>query len=277
MDRDGKTVWYFERCGNTDDGCAINKTLDPILHFDADGNLLKSFGAGMFVDPHGIFVDGDDNIWVVDSISKSHIVGDTVREFSKDGKLLRTIGTEGSKGDGPYEFNGASDVLVAPDGSIFVADGHDPGSNGRVVKYDRSGQFILQFGQRGPGPTDFNPPHGLAMDKEGRLYVADRSNKAVKIFDQEGHLMQVWPQFGMPSGVFVDKNDMLYVADSLSSDKSNPGFKPGIRIGSVKDGKVVAYIPWPEFNTIEGVTVADDGTIYAGFTNVPGQHRFLKN
>jgi sugar lactone lactonase YvrE len=170
-----------------------------------------------------------------------------------------------------------SDVLQAPNGDIFVADGHDAGSNGRILKYDRSGKFLMQWGQRGSGPNDFNPPHGLAMDKEGRLYVADRGNKDVKVFDQSGKLLEDWKQFGTAAGVFVDKNDILYVADSNSTDKSNPGFHPGIRMAHVSDGKVFGYIPWPQTGTLEGVAVDDAGNIYGGFTNIPGSHRFVKN
>ena len=277
MDRDGKSVWEFERCGNLDDGCLLHKDVDPILHFDANGNLIKSFGAGMFAYPHGIFVDKDDDIWVVDGITKTHVVGDTIRKFSPDGKLLLTMGKQGVAGDGPYVFNGASDILQAPNGDFFVADGHDAGSNGRIIKYDKNGKFLMQFGKRGSGPTDFNPPHGLAMDKEGRLYVADRGNKAVKVFDQNGKLLALWPQFGTPSGVFVDKHDILYVADSTSTPKNNPGFTPGIRYASVTDGKVLGYIRWPETGTLEGVAVDDAGNIYGGFTNIPGSHRFVKN
>jgi sugar lactone lactonase YvrE len=205
------------------------------------------------------------------------VPGDTVRKFSPDGKLLLTMGVAGTEGTGPYEFYGASDMLQAPNGDIFVADGHDPGSNGRIVKYDRNGKFLMQFGSRGKASEDFDPPHGLAMDKEGRLYVADRGNKAVKVFDQDGKLLNVWPQFGTPSGLFVDKNDTLYVADSTSSLKNNPGFNPGIRMASVKDGTVFGYIGWPQTGTLEGVAVDNDGNIYGGFTNIPGSHRFVRN
>ena len=125
-----------------------------------------------------------------------------------------------------------------------------------------------------------NPPHGLAMDKEGRLYVADRGNQAVKIFDQDGKLLNVWKQFGSPSGVFIDKNDILYVSDFNSTAKNNPccGITtPGIRFGSVSDGKVTGYIPYTEFNALEAVAVDDDGIIYGGLTNIPGSVRWVKN
>jgi NHL repeat len=277
MDKDGKSVWVFERCGNLDDGCVLHKDVDPVLKFDASGKLVKSFGAGMFAYPHGIFADRDDNVWVVDGTTKTHVAGDIIREFNQDGKVLRTFGTQGVVGDGPYVFNGVSDIVQAPNGDFFIADGHDPGSNGRILKYDRNGKFLMQWGQRGSGPNDFNPPHGLAMDKEGRLYVADRGNKDVKVFDQNGKMLADWKQFGTANGVFVDKNDILYVADSNSTDKSNPGFHPGIRMAHVSDGVVFGYIPWPQTGTLEGVAVDDAGNIYGGFTNKPGSHRFVKN
>ena len=281
IDRDGKSVWVFERCGNTDDGCALHKDVNPILKFDSNGVLVKSFGAGMFKDPHGIYVDKDDNIWVVDGLSNSGMIGDTIRKFTPDGKLLLTMGTDGVAGYGPYVYNGLSDVVLAPNGDIFVADGHGSATNNnRVIKYDSNGKYIKEFAPRGSAPEDTNPPHGLAMDKEGRLYVADRNNHAVKIFDQDGKLLNVWKQFGSPSGVFVDKNDILYVSDFNSTVKTNPGSgitTPGIRWGSVSDGKVTGYIPYMEFASLEGVAVDDDGIIYGGLTNIPGSVRWVKN
>ena len=276
MDRDGKSVWVFERCGNTDDGCVLNPSLDPVMKFDEHGNLVKHWGAGQTVYPHGIYVDAKDNVWLIEGVAKSGAIGNTVREFTQDGKLLFTLGKKGVSGSGPDEFNGTSDMLQAPNGDIFVADGHDNKTNNRIVKFDRNGKYIKEWGKLGTGPGEFNSPHGLAMDKEGRLYVADRSNSRIQIFDQDGKFLAEWRQFGRPSGVFIDKNDNIYVADSLSSPQNNPGFKNGIRWGSIKDGKVVGFIPWGEYNAIEAVAVDDAGNIYAGFTNVPNFRRFVK-
>jgi sugar lactone lactonase YvrE len=114
------------------------------------------------------------------------------------------------------------------------------------------------------------------MDSAGRLFVADRPNSRVQIFDQDGKFLAEWKQFGRPSGVFIDKNDILYVADSQSSDTTNPGFKQGIRIGSVKDGKVTAFIPWAETGTLEGVAADDQGNVYGGYTNTLNFRRFVK-
>jgi hypothetical protein len=276
MDPDGKSVWIFERCGTSDDGCSKIKTLDPVMKFDSTGKLVKHWGAGQIIYPHGIFVGRDRHVWLVEGISQSNVVSNVIHEYSADGKLLRTMGTRGTSGTTNELYNGVSDVLVAPDGSIFVADGHSDKTNNRILKYDHNGKFLLSWGKLGKGPGEFNAPHGLAMDRQGRLYVADRSNSRIQIFNQQGKFLAEWRQFGRPSGIFI-KGDMLYVADSLSSDKNNPGFKNGIRWGHISDGKVIGFIPWGEYNAIEAVTVDDAGNIYAGFTNVPNFRKFAKN
>ena len=280
IDRDGKSVWVFERCSGTrDDECVQNPKLNPIMKFDEHGKLLKAFGAGMFKYPHGIFIDRatiTSGWWTASP--RMPWSATPSASSTRTASCWRPIGTDGVRGSAtdPYNYNEVSDVLQAPNGDIFVADGHDPDGNFRMLKYDRNWKFITMWGQKGNRPEDFNPPHGLAMDKEGRLYVADRGNRAVKRFDQNGKLLDVWTQFGQPSGVFVDKNDTLYVADS-TSQLASTGFSPGIRMAKVSDGKIFGNIPWPEQGTEEGVAVADDGTIYGGYTNIPGAHRFLKN
>jgi sugar lactone lactonase YvrE len=278
MDRDGRSVWVVDRCGSADGGCATSH-LDPVMEFDAQGRLMRHWGAGQFQYPHGMFVDAQDNIWTADGIAHDGAAGQVVRKWSRDGKLLLTLGTFGVGGGDTAHFNGVSDVLVAPDGSIFVADGHEDRigvTNDRILKFDARGKFLRQWGSKGDAPGQFNPPHGLAMDSAGRLYVADRANNRIQIFDQAGKFIAQWRQFGRPSGLYIDKHDTIYVADSLSSATNNPGFRNGIRWGSVKDGKVVGFIPWGEYNTIEGVAVDDAGNIYAGFTNTKNFRRFVK-
>jgi len=275
IDRDGKSVWVFDRCATADDCSGSN--LAPIQKFDASGKLVASFGAGMFNYPHGLFIDRDDNIWVSDGRDKKNGKGHTVMKFSPEGKLLMTLGTPGVPGNDETHFNAPSDVLIAPNGDIFVADGHGGNTNARIVKFDKNGKFIKTWGHKGTGPGEFDAPHGLAMDSAGRLFVADRSNSRIQIFDQDGKFLAEWRQFGRPSGVFIDKKDILYVADSTSGPMTNPGFKQGIRIGSVKDGKVTAFIPWNEGNTLEGVAADDAGNVYGGFTNTLNFRRFVKN
>ena len=144
------------------------------------------------------------------------------------------------------------------------------------MKLSKDGKFIKAWGKKGSAPGEFDAPHGLAMDSAGRLFVADRSNSRIQIFDQDGKFLVEWRQFGRPSGVFIDKRDILYAADSTSNEKINPGYKQGIRIGSVKDGKVTAFIPWSETNTLEGVAADDEGHVYGGFTNTLNFRRFVK-
>jgi DNA-binding beta-propeller fold protein YncE len=273
IDPDGQSVWVFDRCATTDD-CS-SSDLAPIQKFDASGRLVMSFGAGLFNYPHGLFVDREGNVWVCDGRAKNGL-GHTVMKFSAAGALLMTFGRPGIAGNGLDTFNGPSDVLVAPDGDIFVADGHGGDTNARIVKLTKDGGFIKAWGRKGSGPGEFDTPHGLALDSAGRLFVADRSNNRVQIFDQEGTFLAEWRQFGRPSGVFIDKNDTLYVADSQSTPETNPGFLQGIRIGSAKDGRVTAFIPWTESNSLEGVAADDAGNVYAGYTNTRNFRRFVR-
>jgi len=266
---DGKHIWVAERCGTN---LCVDSDVDPVLLYDLDGNVVKSFGAGMITWPHGMHVDADDNVWIADAVGYAPVpegIGHTIMKFSPDGELLMRLGKEGVAGDGTDVFNKPSDMLVAPDGSIFVVDGHDAGGNNRVMKFDKDGNYLLQWGETGGDHGQFRDPHALAMDSEGRLFVGDRGNSRLQIFTQDGEHLATWTQFGRPSGLFIDKNDILYSADSESNARRNPGWKRGIRIGSVKDGFVTAFIPDPEpdqdnsgTSAAEGVAVDAAGNIY---------------
>jgi sugar lactone lactonase YvrE len=282
VDTDGKSIWVFERCGGTScDGSDIA----PILKIDESGKVVKSIGAGMFVFPHGLHLDRDGNVWVTDGRGKGG-KGHQVFKLSPDGKVLMTLGKAGVTGDGPDTFNSPSDALVAPNGDIFVADGHGGDTNARIVKFAKDGTFIKAWGKKGAGPGEFNVPHRLAMDSSGRLFLADRSNSRIQIFDQDGKFLAEWKQFGRPSGVFIDKNDMIYVADSESNNAQNPGFKRGLRIGSAKDGKVTAFIPDPEpvkegtgpgtGSAAEGVAADAAGNVYGAEVDARKLMRYVK-
>ena len=288
IDRDGKSVWDFERCGGA--SCA-GSNLAPILEFDPSGRVVKSFGAGMFLLPHGIFVDKKNgNVWATDARGEGG-KGQQVFKFSPDGKLLMTLGKAGIAGEGPDTFNQPSAVLVAPNGNIFVADGHGPTSNAQIVKFSADGKFIKAWGKHGKGPGEFEFPHSLAMASTGRMFVADRGNNRIQIFDQDGTFLEEWPQFGRPSGIFIDKKDVLYSADSESNAVRNPGFKRGIRIGSARDGKVTAFIPDPVLNPgqgmdpldpangtgAEGVAADDAGNIYGAEVFTHALKKYAKN
>jgi sugar lactone lactonase YvrE len=277
IDPDGVSIWVGERCGevrppNQIDqsqpfACAGSK-LDPILKFDASGKLLTSFGAGLLLFPHGLHVDREGNVWVTDGLGRGGM-GHQVFKFSPDGKLLMTLGKPGTPGSGPDEFNAPSAVVTAPNGDIFVADGHGGNTNARIVKFDKTGQFIKTWGKKGAGPGELDVPHAIAMDSQGRLFVGDRQNNRIQIFDQDGKFLDQWTQFSRPSGIYIDRQDNIYVADSESESvsKNHDGWKRGIRIGSARDGSVTAFIPDPveKSNTTsaaEGVAADAAGNIY---------------
>ena len=270
------TIWVGERCGQNS---CVGSGDDPILQFDKDGNLINSFGAGLIDWPHGIHVDSDNNIWVTDAACpgcsaaarNQGKLGHQIVKFNSDGKVLMTLGKPGISGDGEYEFNEPSDVLVAPNGDIFVADGHGATGNNRIIKYSKDGKFIKTWGTTGAEKGEFRDPHALAMDSKGQLYVGDRGNSRLQIFDQDGNWIATWTQFGRPSGLFIDKHDVLYSADSESHVpwSGNWGWKRGIRIGSTRDARDIFFIPDPgqpglngSTTAAEGVAVDDEGNIY---------------
>jgi len=286
IDPDGKSVWVAERCGGN--SCA-GSNLPVVLKFDETGKLVKSFGAGMFVFPHGFHVDKQGNVWVTDGIppgaanvqasaGKGHIVV----KFSPEGKVLLTLGKLGVAGDGPDTFNQPSDVITAANGDIFVADGHGGNTNARIVKFDKNGKFIKTWGKKGTAPGEFDTPHSLAMDSKGRLFVADRNNNRIQIFDQDGKFLEEWKQFSRISGLYI-RNDIMYAADSESNTARHAGWKRGIRIGNVKDGKVTEFIPDPEAkpdttatSAAEGVTADAKGNIYGAEVGPRALKRYIK-
>jgi DNA-binding beta-propeller fold protein YncE len=298
IDKDGVSIWVAERCQQNS---CTGSNLPAILKFDASGNLVKSFGAGILNFPHGIHVDRDGNIWVTDGQDNRprgrrgepppptpagfEVYGHQVFKFSPNGELLLTLGTKGGGRDSLY-FWAPNDVLVAPDGSIFVAEGHSsaPNSNARILKFDRTGKLIKTIGKFGTGPEDMDQPHALAMDSRGRLFVGDRSNNRILIMDQEGKLLDTWYQFSRPSGIYIDANDVIYVADSESGSVGNGRprtWTRGIRIGSARDGKVTAFIPDPaqsppSTSSAEGVAADKNGVIYGAEVGERALKRYVK-
>ena len=293
IDKDGRSIWVAERCATN--SCA-SSSLDPILKFDSTGILVKSFGAGMLLSPHGIFVDKDGNVWVTDCTctgtaeqrtskgAQGEPRGHQVYKFSPEGKLLLTLGRAGGGRDSAY-FWQPNDVLVAPNGDIFVAEGHASaaGSNARILKFSSKGMLLKTFGTKGSGKGELDQPHALAMDSRGRLFVGDRSNNRIVILTQDGEWLAEWSQFSRPSGIYIDKDDVIYVTDSESGSVSPPhgAWKRGIRIGSAKDGSLVAFIPDPSENATntsagEGVAVDAKGNIYGAEVGQRRLQRYVR-
>ena len=277
IDPDGRHVWAILRCdaGGEKFGYeCLDSDLDVVVKFDPDGNAVTMFGGGMFIWPHGLDVDAEGNVWVTDAATAARTDGKRghqVVKFSPDGRVLMRLGTPGVPGNDATHFNAPSDVVVADNGDIFVADGHGDGTNNRVVKYSRDGKFVKTWGHTGYAPGEFRTLHSIAIDKRGRLFVADRSNNRIQVFDQDGNVLSIWTQFGRPSGIFFDANDRIYVADSESDDVQNPGWEMGIRIGDAASGWVKEFIlyQWGDPRETAGTgaefAAADAlGNIYAG-------------
>ena len=307
IDNDGQSLWVADRCGaNPDtppgaspfmyDSCA-NSMLPPVLKFDAAGKLLRSFGAGMFIFPHKVYMDPEGNVWVVDMRSANERElkkdpsaknkGQVVVKFSPEGKVLLTLGTPGVAGDPPHALTEPCSVVVAPNGDIFVAEGHSgqypsatPQSVGRISKFSKDGTFIKSFGRWGSGPVEFKTPHDITMDSQGRLLVADRGNMRLQILDQDGRFLGEWYQFSRPSGVAIG-GDLLYVTDSESNASSfgaHPGWERGVRVGRLRDGEVLYLIPdrstLKDTSGAEGIAVDANGNIYGGEV---GQRQLVKH
>lgn len=273
VDKDGKHIWVAERCSVNN--CA-NSTLAPVLKFDTQGNLVASFGSGMILSPHGIHVDRDGNIWVVDcactlgaaqaSASKGH----QIHKFSPTGSYLMSLGKPGGGRDSAF-FWQPNAVVTDRDGNIYVAEGHSSraGSNARILMFDKNGGLRKTWGSWGKGEGQLDQPHALAIDSKGRLFIGDRGNDRILIVDKNFKILDTWYQFSRPSGIWIDKNDNIYVADSESGSVNPPhgAWTRGIRIGSAKTGEVTAFIPDPETkpantSSAEGVAVDAAGNIY---------------
>jgi DNA-binding beta-propeller fold protein YncE len=261
------SIYVIHRCFAN--SCA-GRSEPPILKFDAAGKLLASWGSGMFIFPHGATVDSDGNLWVTDARGENG-KGHQVFKFDPHGKVLMTLGKAGVSGSGPELFDQPTDVVVAPNGDIFVTDSHRSGKNNRVVKFTKDGRFVTEWGRKGSGRGELSEPHTIAMDSRGRLFVGDRENNRIEIFDQDGRYLDEWRQFGRPSGIAIAKDDTIYVADSESGPDTGAheltGIRKGIRIGSARNGTVAAFIEdmestAPDHSGAEGVGVDAQGNVY---------------
>jgi DNA-binding beta-propeller fold protein YncE len=283
-------VWAYERCGaGTAGGGPVdceNNPVDPVFKFDRKtGAVLANFGKGTMITPHGIHVDRDGNVWIADFAgNKAGTRGHQVHKFSPKGDLLLSLGEAGKPGAADGQFNQPNDVVVGPDGSIYVSDGHDAqgmttaqqvadgikrGATSRISKFTPDGKFVKSWGGIGVRHGEFRTPHALAFDGKGRLWVADRGNHRLEIFDQDGKYLESRYMYGRISGIFI-KGATVYAIDSESGPYNHVNWRNGVRIGPLDEDRITGFVPPFEREDRvyqgtagEGVAVDADGTIFA--------------
>ena len=231
----------------------------PILVFDRDGKFLRSFGDGMFASAHGLRVDPKDNIWVTDNAAHTAI------KFNHDGKVLMTLGEKNVAGEDATHFNKPTDIAFAPNGDFYVSDGY---GNSRVVKFNKDGKFLMTWGKKGSGPGEFNLPHAIRLDA-GRVYVGDRENDRVQVFDTDGKFLRQFGGFA-PFGLFITPDQTVFVADG----RANKILKMTL------DGKILASwgatgVEPGNFQMPHGLTVAADGSVYVSEINGKRVQKFV--
>lgn len=285
-------IWAYERCGASSFGGGVpvncdTNPVDPIFKFNRHtGEVMANFGGGLMQTPHGIHAAEDGTVWVTDfAANRDGTKGHQVHKFSADGELLMSLGVAGQAGNDSAHFNQPNDVIVGPDGSIYVSDGHNgqgmtsnqaieegraAGMTARIMKFSPEGEFIKEWGRIGTRHGEFRTPHAMEFDAYGRLWVADRGNHRIEIFDGDGNYLDSRYAYGRISGLFITDDGMVYAIDSESGPTNHPGWRNGVRIGPVEEDKVVALIqpferPDREYQGTagEGVAVDADGNVYA--------------
>jgi len=243
----------------------FNRGPNPLMEFDADGSFVRSWGQGEYVRPHGMRLDPEGNIWTTD------VNGHTVTKMNPDGKVLLTIGKKGQAGDASAGLlNEPTDLTVNAAGEVFVLVGHGRGEP-RLVKFDSTGTLMTSWGGTGTGPGQFDTPHSIVVDQAGLLYVADRQNRRVQIFDEDGKYIKEWAYKGLPCGLHLHSDQQMYLASGFAGEI--------LRLD--KNGKALGRTGQPgkglgEFGEAHYMTVAPNGDIWVADTVKPALHKFVK-
>ena len=246
----------------------LHRGAHPILEFDSNGTLLRSWGDGLFSEgkvaaipqthwtddkshysavygpagctacgAHSVRVDPQGNIWLIDA------PGHVIYKLNAEGKEILRLGTKGSAGTGRNTFNLPTDVAFAPNGDLYVSDGY---GSARVVKFSRDGKYILEWGTRGKGPGQFGLPHNVVVDAQGKVYVTDRDNQRVEVFDANGKFLSQWPDTGGVSGLFITKDQRIWTGGVLRN----------------LDGTPVGRLSGPATAGAHGVAATESGDVY---------------
>jgi 6-bladed beta-propeller len=246
----------------------LHRGAHPVMEFDSSGKFLRSWGDGMFSEGkvaaiprthwtpekshysavygpagctacgvHSVRVDPQGYIWIVDA------PGHVIYKLNQDGKEIMRLGTKGVSGTGSNTFNLPTDVAFAPNGDVYVSDGY---GSARVVKYTRDGKYQLQWGKRGKGPGEFELPHNLVVDAQGRVYVTDRENQRIEVFDANGKFLTEWTGTGGVSGLAITRDQRIWTGGVLRD----------------LEGKVLGRLPGPGTAGGHGVAATDTGEVY---------------
>jgi len=246
----------------------LNALDPPVQVYDKSGTLIRTWGDGLFKGPHYLRIDHEGNIWIADYIR--HVV----RKFTPHGEALLTLGTMDEAGDDETHFDRPTDMAISPHGDVFVTDGY---GNNRIVHCDARGRFVKTWGKLGVDAGDLSQPHSIAMDSLGRLYVAERNNARIQVFDQEGNSLAQWPHLINPWGISISPEDEIYVCGSAPArwtERGNLGNPPTDQLllkldttgrvlelsvfPMVQDGKMEAgRLDW-----VHGIAVDSEGNLY---------------
>jgi len=249
----------FDKAGHL---WVLYRGAQAFAEFDADGRFIRAFGEGLFTRPHGLKFDGSGNMWATDD--RGHVV----YKVSPQGRILLTLGARGQ----PGQINQPTDVAVGASGDVFVAQGHTPGPNGdaRVAKFDRNGTFIKSWGGKGKGPGQFDVAHGIAIDANGRLWVADRENQRIQIFDQDGNYLKELKYAGLPCSLQIGDR-YVHMVNGFAGQVLRLDLDGKVISATGKAGKGLG-----EFGEAHMIAVSAKGDIWVADTVNSTVHKFVR-